>query len=98
MKRNWHAIVVLWVLTLAVYSSSWQTGLIFDNNSRILEDPRVRAATPANIDLIFSKEYWYPMQATALYRPLTTLSLLFNYAVLGNANRPAGYHTVNWIL
>ena len=35
---------------------------------------------------------------SGLYRPLTTLSLLFNYAVLGNRTRPAGYHLMNWIL
>src|SRR5262247_3611406 len=98
MRRNWQAIVVLWILTLAVYSNSWQAGLIYDNASRIGEDTRIRSASSANIDLIFRTEYWYPMQATALYRPLTTLSFLFNYAVLGNANRPAGYHTVNWLL
>ena len=33
-----------------------------------------------------------------LYRPVTTFSYLLNYSVFGNADRPAGYHVVNWLL
>src|SRR5205807_9565903 len=29
---------------------------------------------------------------------LTTLSYLFNYAILGNGDRPAGYHWINFAL
>lgn len=97
-QRNWQAIAALWVLTVVVYANSWQAGLVYDNATRIVEDTRIQAATSANVDLIFNKEYWYPRLAMGLYRPLTTLSFLFNYAVLGNETRPAGYHAVNWIL
>jgi protein O-mannosyl-transferase len=33
-----------------------------------------------------------------LYRPVTTLSYLFNYAVLGNGDRPFGYHLLNLLI
>jgi hypothetical protein len=33
-----------------------------------------------------------------MYRPVTTLSYLFNSAILGNSNHPAGYHWVNFFL
>jgi hypothetical protein len=33
-----------------------------------------------------------------LYRPLTTLTYLLNHAVLGSADRPAGYHWFNLIV
>jgi len=33
-----------------------------------------------------------------MYRPVTTLSYLFNYATVGNSNHPAGYHWVNFFL
>lgn len=89
---------MLWALTLLVYSNSFRSELIYDNVSRIVEDTRVHAATAANVDLIFRYEYWYPSLASGLYRPLTTLSFLFNYAVLGNQTRPAGYHVLNWLL
>ena len=62
----------------------------------ILGDPRIAAVTPANLKLIFTQEYFYNWSVTGAYRPLTTLSFLFNYAVLGNRDRPAGYHWVNF--
>jgi tetratricopeptide (TPR) repeat protein len=88
----------LWALTLAAYSNSFQTGLIFDNSAIILKDTRVRAASPENLSLILTKEYWYPPTGNGLYRPLATLSYLFNYAVLGDGASPAGYHLVNYAL
>ncbi len=33
-----------------------------------------------------------------LYRPITTLTYVLNYTVLGNADRPAGYHVLNVLL
>jgi tetratricopeptide (TPR) repeat protein len=33
-----------------------------------------------------------------LYRPFTTLSYLFNYAVLGDGDKPSGYHSINLLL
>lgn len=33
-----------------------------------------------------------------MYRPITTLSYLFNYAILGNTDHPAGYHWINLLL
>ena len=84
--------------TLLVYANSFQGGIIFDAASRILRDPRVQAATPANVDSILKSDYWYPAAGSGLYRPLTTLSFLFNYAILGNGASPFGYHFVNWLL
>ena len=48
-----------------------------------------------NLVLIFQQQYWYPRADSGVYRPLVTLSFLFNYAVLGNGSHPAGYHWVN---
>ena len=101
-KPAWPAhrwkILALAVLTLLAYSNSFQAGLIFDNSKAILEDARVHAATADNVHLIFHEEYWYKTSTTGLYRPLTTLSYLFNYAMLGNGPNPAGYHWVNLLL
>ena len=30
-----------------------------------------------------------------MYRPVTTLWYLFNYAILSNGDRAAGYHSIN---
>ena len=83
---------------LLAYSNSWLAGFALDNRALILGDPRLRSASAENLGLILSHTYWWPYAETGLYRPLTTLSYLFNYAVLGNGAQPAGYHAINLLL
>ncbi|HML18047.1 MAG TPA: tetratricopeptide repeat protein [Bryobacteraceae bacterium] len=101
-KRVWPRyaaqIAALWIAAFAAYSNSFEAGLVFDNASIIGQDPRIRAATPETIGLILTKEYWYPATTSGLYRPLATLSYLWNYSVLGEGPHPAGYHLVNLAL
>ncbi|SPE38347.1 Tetratricopeptide TPR_2 repeat protein [Candidatus Sulfopaludibacter sp. SbA3] len=100
-RHSWR-LLALWGLVFVAYSNSLQAGLPFDNASVIGEDPRIRAATVQNIESILRGGYWYgnsPRAATSgLYRPVTTLSYLLNYAVLGNGTHTAGYHAVNLFL
>ena len=96
--RLWLACAGLCALTWLAYSNSFAGGMVLDNKVLLLEDPRVRAVTPENISLILHKSYWWPYIESALYRPVATLSYLFNYAVLGNGREPAGYHWINLIL
>jgi protein O-mannosyl-transferase len=91
-------IAILWAATLLAYINSFQAGFVFDNAPLLLQDSRIRAATSSNLDLIFNQEYWYNNSTSGLYRPLATLTYLFNYAVLGNGTQPAGYHAVNLAL
>src|SRR5208283_1386887 len=88
----------LCALTLLAYVNSFQAGLILDNKAALLQNPRIRAATSENVALIFAHTYWWPLGEAGIYRPLTTLSYLFNYAILGDGDQPAGYHYVNLIL
>jgi len=101
-RPDWHPhawrILAVCALALLAWSNSFQGALIFDNATAILLDTRVRAATAENLHLIVNEEYWYNNMTTGLYRPLTTLTYLFNYAVLGNGAHPAGYHIVNFLL
>jgi len=97
-RRHLPILLGLWVAALLAYSNSFQAGLTFDNAIAIQQDARIQAPTSANVGQIFTEEYWYPSMTTGLYRPLTTLSYLFNYAVLGNGANPAGYHWVNFAL
>src|ERR1700737_2659510 len=92
------AILALCLLTLLAYSNSFHTGFTLDNKGLILEDARVHEANGHNVALILSHTYWWPHGESGLYRPVTTLSYLFNYAVLGSGDRPAGYHWINWLL
>ena len=92
------APLALVLLTVAAYSNSFTAGFPLDNKGLILEDARVHEATAANVALIFQHTYWWPHGESGLYRPVTTLSYLLNYAVLGNGDRPAGYHAINLLL
>jgi hypothetical protein len=96
--RQWAALCGLVVITLAAYANSFQAGFPLDNGFLVLGDTRIRQLTAANLSRIFSHTYWWPYTESGLYRPVTTLSYLFNYAILGNTNHPAGYHAINLLL
>src|ERR1700722_16498677 len=89
---------LLWALVLAAYSNSFDAGFVYDNESAILEDARVHQANLQNVQRILTEGYWVSQPPTGLYRPVTSLSFLLNYAVLGNGMNPAGYHWVNLAL
>jgi tetratricopeptide (TPR) repeat protein len=91
-------IALLWTLVFAAYSNSFDAGFVYDNESAILNDARVHQANLNNVHRILTEGYWENQPTTDLYRPLTTLSYLLNYAVLGNGETPAGYHWVNLVL
>jgi tetratricopeptide (TPR) repeat protein len=92
-------VFVLGVIVLFTYANTLHnTGFALDNKFIILEDPRLRDASPNNIRAIFHEDYWYPKAVSGLYRPLTTLTYLFNYHTLGNTDHAAGYHWINFFL
>jgi protein O-mannosyl-transferase len=88
----------LGVLTFLAYSDSFHAGFVHDNRYIILADTRVHQVSSENINSILEHSYWWPNFEAGLYRPVTTLSFLFNYAVLDNADRPEGYHWINFLL
>jgi len=91
--------VALGAIALVAYSNSFGTGFVFDSAAIVLKDPRIRSASVENLGLIFSRDYFWPSQSgVGTYRPVTTASLLLNYAILGNGENPAGYHWVNLLL
>src|SRR5271169_2153663 len=90
---------VLGAVVLFTYCNTlYNTGFALDNKFIILEDPRLREANQTNLHLIFTQDYWWPKAVSGLYRPLTTLSYLFNYSTLGNASHAAGYHWISFFL
>jgi len=96
-RQAWKPVVLL-VVTLAAYSNSFQSGFPMDNKGLLLEDSRIHEVSAQNLKLIFQHTYWWPHGESGLYRPVTTLSYLFNYAILGNGDHAAGYHWVNLAL
>ena len=95
---KWKARAALVALALAAYAGSFGLGLAQDSKAIVAQDPRLREVTTENLKLILTKNYWWPKTGDGLYRPVTTISLLFNSAVLGNGTAPAGYHAVNFLL
>jgi hypothetical protein len=96
--RYLQVAAVLCAIALLAYSDSFRSGFVFDNHSLILQDPRLLQASSKNVALIWQHTYWWPKGESGLYRPITTFSYLFNYAVLGGGNHPAGYHWLNFFL
>jgi tetratricopeptide (TPR) repeat protein len=92
------AIAALCLLTLLVYANSLRAGFTLDNKGLLIEDARLRSASAENVRQILDHTYWWPKGESGLYRPVTTLSYLFNYSVLGNSGEPEGYHWVNLLL
>ena len=97
-RRHGGRILALWALALVAYANSFQAGLIYDNSFAIGQDVRIREATASNVRLILTQDYWFGRTDARLYRPLTTLSYLFNYAVLRNGPNPRPYHWINFVL
>lgn len=91
-------LLALGVVGLAAYANSFQAGLTLDSKFIIGLDPRIRALTTENLRLIFTENYWWPFTEGDLYRPLTTLTYLLQYAGLGHGDRVFGYHVVNFLL
>jgi tetratricopeptide (TPR) repeat protein len=91
-------LLALWAFVFIAYSNSFQAGLVFDNGPVILHDPRIQSATLDNAGRILTTGYWHVVPSSGLYRPITTLSYLVNYAVLDDGPNPSGYHSVNLAL
>jgi tetratricopeptide (TPR) repeat protein len=96
--RRLFAIAALCAVALLAYANSFSSGFVLDNRGLLLQDPRIRETTTENLNLILQHTYWWPYGESGLYRPFTTLTYLFNYAILGNADRAAGYHWINFLL
>jgi tetratricopeptide (TPR) repeat protein len=97
-RKHAFFIAALWIAALVAYSNSFHAGLAFDSQRVILADSRIQADTPENAHQIWTGDYYNGTGSSALYRPLTTLTYLWNYAVLGDGPNAAGYHAVNFVL
>lgn len=98
MAQNLWAALALGIIALLAYANSFTAGLVLDNSVVIAGDERIQHVTQDNINNIFHHNYWWPAFESNLYRPLTTLSYLFNYAVLGSGEHVASYHIINFLL
>ena len=79
------------------YANSLSGDFVLDARALIVDDFRLRAdARQPGANL--QPELLVADTGSDLYRPLTTLSFLFNYSVLGGSNHPVGYHALNLLI
>jgi tetratricopeptide (TPR) repeat protein len=90
--------VGLCAIALLAYANSFDTRPALDVRAVLEQDMRIRQVSAENLGLILTKDYWWPVSRGGAYRPITTASFLFNYAILGNGDNLAGYHWVNFLL
>lgn len=90
-------IAIILIAALSAYVNTFSGDLVMEARTMLQGDPRLHDLD--HLDDIFGKNYGYPLVTNdGLYRPLTTLSFLLNYTLLGNGADPVGYHTLNWLL
>ena len=87
-------ILVILLVSFAVYVNSFSGNFVYDDNKQIVENPWIRDVN--NIPTIFSKSVWSfrPRLSTSnYYRPLMHVVYMLNYHIFGL--KPWGYHLVN---
>lgn len=97
-RTHFGALGLTLLLALLAYANSFHGEFVLDNRAILLDDRRLQQWSWKNIHLILTREYWWPRAREGLYRPVTTFSYLLNYSVLGNEDRPFGYHLINFVL
>lgn len=97
-SRHAEALAILAALVLMAYANSFSGGFVVDGRPLILESARVHSVTGHHLKEILFHGYTWPAFDSGLYRPFTTLSYLVNYAILGDADQPVGYHWTNCLL
>src|SRR5262245_19608046 len=73
-RRELWLCLALGLVILIFYANSFNAGLLFDSDTLIRQDPRVRALSWTNIKQILTHDYWWPAQESIIYRPLTTFT------------------------
>jgi tetratricopeptide (TPR) repeat protein len=92
---------ILLIVVYLVYSNSFLSGWVLDNQFIIKLDPRNKQASLENLELIWKKDYWWPTSVTGAYRPIVSTSYMLNWAVFGDGNHAgeseqvAGFHWLN---
>ena len=85
-------------MTLLTYSNTFHLGLTVDARAIITNDTRIRTVGEQTLGQILHHDYWWPISGDRLYRPVTLISYMFDYAVLGDGQNPIGYHWTNYFL
>jgi protein O-mannosyl-transferase len=86
-------ILILLLVSCAVYFNALSGNFVYDDTSQIVDNPWI--TNIRNIVTIFSKSVWsfQPGAITNYYRPLMHMVYMLNYHIFGL--KPWGFHLVN---
>lgn len=91
-------LVIVLTVVVGIYASCIGGEFVWDDHFLIVGATDV--TTPKPIGSYFTTPFWVSNEQTAetrnFYRPLTTLSYVFDYALHGN--NPAGFHLTNILI
>ncbi|UCH84382.1 MAG: tetratricopeptide repeat protein [Candidatus Latescibacterota bacterium] len=96
---NWFSrpstsIIIVLVLSLAIYANTLGHEFVWDDNALIVENPLIQSLDSSAILDIFTVGFWEVMGSGGpYYRPLVTLSYAIDHEVF--AGRPGGFHLTN---
>lgn len=90
--------LLLFVVVFTVHHNGLENSFSIDSHALVPGSPRVHAATAETVLSILTTDYWWPYWVSGAYRPLTTLSFLVEFSLLGFDHQPTGYHWTNLLL
>lgn len=93
---NWKRIIIIALVSIAVYSNTLFMDFVWDDLTQILENEHIKSLK--NIPSILTSDVWagYKEFSSPYYRPVFTLSLAIDYFIWGES--PSGYHLTNILL
>ena len=93
-ERKYFPYLLLTVIGLVCYHNSFFNAFLWDDESLILANEYIRS--PINIFKIFSVDLYHWTVKSDFYRPIFSLSLMFDYRLWHLY--PFGYHLTNFLL
>ena len=93
-KKILLSIIVLVIVTSAIYAFNLHNKLFWDDNDWIVNNPFVHNFSIENIKLLFTRNTLAGIgEKSNYYRPILFLSFALNYVIAGI--KPLGYHLIN---
>ncbi len=91
--KNILVIITIIILTSLSYFNTLNNSFVYDDNTYVVENRQIRSAS--NIPKAFISSYPPDSKGQGLYRPMVTISYIFDYAIWGL--NPKGFHLANII-
>lgn len=92
--EKWVALVFLSLMTFLVYANSLGNGFVWDDESIIVDNPRLSGIK--NLPRLLLSEDTFPGRTTGYYRPFAYLSFFADRMIWGL--NPFGFHLTNVLL